>query len=120
MGIADWPWAFRVTTLGRFSLLRHGEPVTFSGKAQRRPLELLRVLIAHGGREVTEERVTEALWPRIVNAIRADARLRFDLIDLRKMPAEIGGLKNPLLALRATRHPDDAHVATLGGDWERF
>ena len=36
-----------------------------AGKAQRRPLDLLRMLIAYGGREVTEERITEALWPRI-------------------------------------------------------
>ena len=32
---------------------------------QRRPLELLQVLVAHGGERVPEERVTEALWPRI-------------------------------------------------------
>jgi DNA-binding SARP family transcriptional activator len=51
--------------LGQFRLLRNGEPLTFAGKAQRRPLELLKVLIANGGREVSEERITEALWPRI-------------------------------------------------------
>jgi ATP/maltotriose-dependent transcriptional regulator MalT/DNA-binding SARP family transcriptional activator len=65
LGLADWPWPFRVQTFGQFRLLRSGEPLTFSGKAQRRPLDLLRVLIAYGGREVGEERITEALWPRI-------------------------------------------------------
>lgn len=65
LGLADWPWPFRVRTFGQFRLLRGGDPLTFSGKAQRRPLDLLRVLIACGGREVGEERVTEALWPRI-------------------------------------------------------
>ena len=65
LAVADWPWPFRVHTFGQFRLLRGGEPLTFAGKAQRRPLELLKVLIAHGGREVSEERITEALWPRI-------------------------------------------------------
>jgi len=65
LGLTDWPWPIRVQTLGRFRLLRGGVPVTFSGKAQRRPLDLLRALIAHGGREVAVERITEALWPRI-------------------------------------------------------
>lgn len=63
--IADWPWPYRVRTLGQFRLLRDDEPVTFTVKAQRRPLDLLRVLIAHGGREVPVDRITEALWPRI-------------------------------------------------------
>jgi len=60
-----WPWTFRVHTLGNFRLLRHGEPLVSSGKAQRRPLELLKLLIACGGEQVSEGRITDALWPRI-------------------------------------------------------
>jgi DNA-binding SARP family transcriptional activator len=63
--LADWPWPFRVHTLGRFRLLKGDAEVTFSGKGQRRPLELLKALVAHGGRQVSEERLAEALWPRI-------------------------------------------------------
>ena len=63
--IENWPWAYRVHTLGPFRLLRDGEPFGTSGKAQRRPMELLKVLIAFGGEEVAEDRITEALWPRI-------------------------------------------------------
>ncbi len=63
--LADWPWPFRVHTLGRFRLLKGDAEVTFTGKGQRRPLELLKALIACGGRQVGEERLTEALWPRI-------------------------------------------------------
>lgn len=62
---ADWPWAFRVSTLGGFRLLRHGEPMAATGKAQRRPLELLKVLVAYGGEGVAEERIADAMWPRI-------------------------------------------------------
>ena len=64
--VPDWPWQFRVHTLGGFRLLRHGEPLAAGGaKAQRRPLELLKVLVAHGGERVAEELITDAMWPRI-------------------------------------------------------
>jgi LuxR family transcriptional regulator, maltose regulon positive regulatory protein len=66
LGVESWPWTYRVHTLGGFRLLRHGEPVnTGNGKAQKRPLELLKLLIAHGGEQVSEGKVTDALWPRI-------------------------------------------------------
>jgi two-component SAPR family response regulator len=39
--------------------------VASGGKAKRRPLELLKLLIAYGGEQVSESRVTDALWPRI-------------------------------------------------------
>lgn len=61
-----WPWPYRVQTFGGFRVLRHDEPLaTGSAKAQRRPLELLKLLIAYGGEQVSESRVTDALWPRI-------------------------------------------------------
>jgi two-component SAPR family response regulator len=62
---ASWPWQYKVQTFGCFRLLRHDEPLSSSGKAQRRPLELLKLLIAYGGEQVPEHRVTDALWPRI-------------------------------------------------------
>lgn len=65
VALGDWPWPFRVSTFGAFRLLRGGDPLTFAGKAQKRPLDLLKTVIAYGGREVSEERITEALWPRI-------------------------------------------------------
>jgi LuxR family transcriptional regulator, maltose regulon positive regulatory protein len=61
----NWPWQYKVQTLGGFRLLRHDEPMPATGKAQRRPLELLKALIAYGGEQVPEHRITDALWPRI-------------------------------------------------------
>jgi LuxR family transcriptional regulator, maltose regulon positive regulatory protein len=58
-----WPFPLRIRTLGRFSVLIDGRPLAFSGKAQRKPLELLMALIAFGGRDVSERQLTEALWP---------------------------------------------------------
>ncbi len=63
--LLNWPWPLRVQTLGQFRVCRDGEPIAFTGKAQRRPLDLLKVVIAYGGRDVSEEKVVEALWPRI-------------------------------------------------------
>lgn len=61
--VDEWPFPVKVYTLGRFSLLRDGKPVRFAGKAQKKPLELLRALVALGGRDVREDRLADALWP---------------------------------------------------------
>jgi DNA-binding SARP family transcriptional activator len=61
--VEAWPWPVKIFCLGRFSLVCDGKPVTFTGKAQRRPLELLRVLIALGGRDVAQARVAAILGP---------------------------------------------------------
>lgn len=61
--LQQWPWNVRVRTLGRWSVEIDGEPLRFSGKVQKRPLELLKALIALGGRAVHETQLAEALWP---------------------------------------------------------
>ena len=63
LGIESWPWPIRIYTLGRFELQRNGIPVEFSGKAQRKPLELLKALLAHGGQAVRGDVIADALWP---------------------------------------------------------
>jgi len=61
--VETWPWPVAVYTLGRFEILKDGRPLTFSRKAQKRPLDLLKALIAFGGRAVREEQITDAVWP---------------------------------------------------------
>jgi len=61
--IETWPWPVAVYTLGRFDILKDGRPLTYSRKAQKRPLDLLKALIAFGGRAVREEQVVDAVWP---------------------------------------------------------
>jgi DNA-binding SARP family transcriptional activator len=58
-----WPWALEIYTLGRFGIVRHGEAMQFSGKVQKKPLEMLKALIAKGCREVSEEQIADCLWP---------------------------------------------------------
>lgn len=61
--ILTWPWPLKIYTLGRFVIERRGKPLHSSGKAQHKPLDLLKVLIALGGRDVNTRVLTEALWP---------------------------------------------------------
>jgi LuxR family transcriptional regulator, maltose regulon positive regulatory protein len=79
-----WPFRLRVQVLGGFALTRDGEPLRFSGKAQQRPLDLLKLLIALGGRDVEMQRIADALWP---DADGAAAKTSFDstLFRLRKL-----------------------------------
>jgi tetratricopeptide (TPR) repeat protein len=58
-----WPWPVKVVTLGRFEVLREGHPIHFTGKAQKKPLALLKALIALGGENVGESRLADLLWP---------------------------------------------------------
>ena len=63
--VRDWPWPFRVRTLGGFQLLRGNSRVEFGGKGPGRPLELLKVLIALGGENVRADQLADALWPHV-------------------------------------------------------
>ena len=59
----SWPWPIQIYTLGRFVLMIDGQPVAFPGRTQKRPLDLLKMLVALGGREVPEQSLLEGLWP---------------------------------------------------------
>jgi LuxR family transcriptional regulator, maltose regulon positive regulatory protein len=61
--VFEWPWPVRVFTLGEFRIELDGRPITFTGKIQKAPLKLLKVLIALGSRNVAEHMVVDALWP---------------------------------------------------------
>ena len=58
-----WPWPIRLYTLGGFALQVDDQPVSFGRKAQRKPLELLKLLLAWGGRDVSQAQLADALWP---------------------------------------------------------
>jgi DNA-binding SARP family transcriptional activator len=80
----DWPFRLRIRLLGGFELVRDGQPVTFTGKAQQRPLDLLKLLVALGGVNVDSQQLMAALWP---DADGAAAKTSFDstLFRLRKL-----------------------------------
>lgn len=56
-------WPLRIYTLSRFSLVRYGKKVEFTGKVQHKPLTLLKALIALGGRNISAVRIIDLIWP---------------------------------------------------------
>jgi DNA-binding SARP family transcriptional activator len=59
---ADWPWALQIYALGGFELRRNGKPLEFSRKVPRKPLQVLKILVAHSGRQLREAAIVDALW----------------------------------------------------------
>lgn len=59
----NWPWPLKVRTLGRFEVLVDDAPLVFARKAPKKPLQLLKALIAFGATDVPEQKITDALWP---------------------------------------------------------
>lgn len=59
----SWPWPLRIYTMGRCSLLVNNTPPDNKIRGNAKPMELLMALIALGGRDVSEQRLQESLWP---------------------------------------------------------
>ena len=58
-----WPWPARIYSLGRFEVVVDDVPLTFERKAPRKPLALLKALVAFGGRNIPKQKLADALWP---------------------------------------------------------
>jgi LuxR family maltose regulon positive regulatory protein len=82
--VEAWPWPIRIRTLGGFVLAVDGAPLRSPRKAQKKPLELLKALIAQGGQGVSVAPLTESLWPDADGDTAADA-FEVTLRRLRKM-----------------------------------
>ncbi len=88
----QWPWPVKINTLGRFEIFKDGKPFRFSRKAPKKPIELLKTLIAFGGRNVSETRLNDTLWPDAAGDASHRA-FNITLIRLR----ELLGLKEAIL-----------------------
>ncbi len=53
----------KIFTFGSFGLFHDEKPVRFSRKVQQKPLAMLKIMIALGGKEVKEEQLSDILWP---------------------------------------------------------
>ena len=82
----SWPWPVKVHALGRFAVHINDKPLKFDGKSKKKPLELLKALIAFGGRAVSEDKLAEALWPDA----EADAATRALTTTLHRLRGLIG------------------------------
>ena len=100
-----WPWRLHLRTLGRFAVEVDGTPLTFSGKVPKKPLALLKALIAFGGRAVPQHRLVDALWPDDEADTAGDA-FNVALHRLRKLlpgGAEVLQLQEGALSLNPDR-----------------
>lgn len=79
-----WPWPLRIHALGGLRVLTDGEPLDFGARPQRKPLDLLKLLVARGPAPVASAWLVDALWPE---ADGAQAKASFDmaLLRLRKL-----------------------------------
>lgn len=63
LGVVRWPWPLRVRSFGGLSIERDGAPLKTSRKAPARLIDLLRFVVASGGRKVDAARTSATLWP---------------------------------------------------------
>ncbi len=120
-----WPWRVRVYTLGPFAVLRDGEPLLFSGKAQRKPMELLKALIGFGSSAVPVDTVIHALWPE---PYEGDSQKVFDITlhRLRKLIGDDAAVTlsdrrvslNPALVWLDTRSFEQRLAPLAASSWD--
>lgn len=60
---ASAAWPIQLFTFGRFSVFKDGAPIAFSHKTPKKPIALLKVILAFGGRDVSGRQLTDTLWP---------------------------------------------------------
>lgn len=84
IGVEGWPWPVKIYTCGKFAMLIDGQPAPVQGKVQKKPLLLLKALIALGGRNVREEQLTDLLWPGADGDLAHNA-LKTNLLRLRRL-----------------------------------
>jgi DNA-binding SARP family transcriptional activator len=74
----------RIVTLGRFAIVREGEPLTVADWQSRKARDLLKILVSREGRTITRDAVAESLWPG-QDASVVGARLSVALSTMRKV-----------------------------------
>ncbi|MGL4962425.1 MAG: hypothetical protein ACRC67_14410 [Inquilinus sp.] len=91
-----WPFPVEIRALGGFAVQVDGARIAMgTGKAQRKPMELLWCLIAGPAEGWAQEDLADQLWPEL-DGDRAIPALRSAIYRLRK-----------LIGTRAVRHEDD-------------
>ncbi len=62
-GAMLWPRPVKVLTLGQFCVWHDDKPIEVGRKAPKKVLNLLKVIVAHEGRDVPVESISDLLWP---------------------------------------------------------
>ncbi|MDI3466536.1 MAG: Transcriptional activator of maltose regulon, MalT [Nitrospira sp.] len=82
--LKHWPYPVKIATLGRFEVAIDDVLLTYSGKTQRKPLELLKYLCVAGAQGIHQDLIEESLWPD-ADGEAADQAFRTTLHRLRKL-----------------------------------
>ncbi len=92
----NWPWPIKIYSLGRFGVLLEDKAVDTNSRS----FDLLKILLAFGGRDVHEEKIMDALWPE-AEGDQAQASFKTTLHRLRKVLGDLDILilKNHQLSL---------------------
>jgi LuxR family transcriptional regulator, maltose regulon positive regulatory protein len=81
---SNWPWPVRIRAFGAFAIERDDAVVAAPGKAQKKPLELIKALVAAGGDQVGGGELSTLLW-READGDAAAVALRVNLHRARKL-----------------------------------
>ena len=60
---SNWPWPLRISALGTFAIFKAGVPIDLRRSATRKPMELLKAIIALGAHDVQVATLIDHLWP---------------------------------------------------------
>jgi hypothetical protein len=86
--LTDWPWPVRVSVLGGTRLEgAQGERGARATSQQRKPLELLRLLVERGASGLTTEAAAARLWPS-ADGDRAAHSLEMAVLRLRRLAGD--------------------------------
>ena len=80
----EWPWHVRIRVLGQVAIEVEGTPLAFGSKAQKKPIALLKALVAKGPRDVSQSVLVEELWSDS-DGDAGESALRMALHRLRKL-----------------------------------
>lgn len=86
LNLHDWPWQINVYTLGQFSILQDEQPIEFSGRSPRKPIEMIKTLIAYGNKGINSKQMMDLLWPEA----EGDAAHNSFFVTLKRLRELIG------------------------------
>ena len=84
MKYEKWPWPVQIYRLGTAEIKRYGDPLVFSAKIPKKPLELLDFLICSPIEKNSREKISDNLWPD-ADGDRAIQNFNITLHRLRKI-----------------------------------
>ena len=79
-----WPWHVHIRVLGQVAIVVEGSLLVFNNKAQKKPLELLKALVAKGQHGASQTVLAQELWPDSEGDV-GESALRMALHRLRKL-----------------------------------